>query len=87
MPPKWGRPFAPVIDHDGLTHRLRPSPDKTLIIGDTHLIIEHDCGVETIEYGNIIRDAAIGRNNLVYDQLFMSGEFKKKQWRHVVVVS
>lgn len=52
-----------------LTHTLTPRPDKTLIISSHHVIVEHDCGEETIELSNIIRDATIARKHLVYDQL------------------
>jgi len=67
-----GKHILPKVEiaHDGLTHKLRPQPDKILIVGDTHIFLEHDCGQETIECGNIIRDATIGRKQLVYDGLF-----------------
>lgn len=83
-----GGPIYPevTIHNDGLSHKLRPQPDKTLIVGDTHLIIEHDCGEETVECGNIIRDATLGRKHLVYEQLFRSGELARQGWEKTVVV-
>ncbi|MFC6640287.1 hypothetical protein GV827_21850 [Sulfitobacter sp. JBTF-M27] len=71
---------------DGLTYKLRPQPDKTLIIGDTHYILEHDCGEETIECVNIIRDATIGRKHLVYDALFRSQAMKLQGWEKTSVL-
>jgi hypothetical protein len=83
-----GKPIYPkvTIHHDGLTHRLRPQPDKTLIIGDTHLIIEHDCGEESIECGNIIRDATIGRKHLVYEQLVNSAHLNRMGWGRTLIL-
>ena len=74
------------IAHNGLTHRLRPQPDKILIVGNTHIFLEHDCGQETIECGNIIRDATIGRKHLVYDQLFRTRHLQRMGWTKVIVV-
>jgi hypothetical protein len=74
------------IGWNDLQHTLRPQPDKTLIVGDHHLIIEHDCGEETIECGNIIRDATIGRKHLVYDQLFRQGVFRQLGWGRTIIV-
>ena len=74
------------ISWEGLTHSLRPQPDKTLIVGNTHVIVEHDCGEETVECGNIIRDATLGRKHLVYDQLFRTGTLKALGWGRVLVV-
>jgi hypothetical protein len=74
------------ISWDGLTHTLRPEPDKTLIVGNTHLILEHDCGEETVECGNIIRDATLGRKHLVYDQLFRAGHLKAMGWGRTLIV-
>jgi hypothetical protein len=68
-----------------MTTSLR-QPDKTFIIGDTHYILEHDCGEETIACGNIIRDATIGRKHLVYDALFRSQAMKEKGWGKVAVL-
>jgi hypothetical protein len=83
-----GKPIYPevTIHHDGLTHTLRPQPDKTLIIGDYHVILEHDCGHETIECGNIIRDATIGRKHLVYNQLFDMEVRNHLGWGRTIVV-
>ncbi len=83
-----GDPIYPevTIHFNGLTQTLRPQPDKTLIIDDTRLILEHDCGQETIECGNIIRDATIGRKHLVYDQLFKSNRLQMLGWRKAIVV-
>ena len=74
------------ITWDGLTHTLRPQPDKTLIVGNTHIILEHDCGEETVECGNIIRDATIGRKHLVYEQLLRSGALQDLGWHKVIIV-
>lgn len=85
--PDKGKLYPKVtIHHDGLTHRLRPDPDKTLIMGDTHIILEHDCGEEIIGCGNIIRDASIGRKQLVYDQLFKMGWTKQVGWGRTIVL-
>ncbi len=83
-----GDPIYPevTIHHDGLTHTLRPQPDKTLIVGGTHMIIEHDCGEETIECGNIIRDATIGRKHLVYEQLVKSGCLGRMGWDRTLIL-
>ena len=74
------------IAWDNLTHSLRPEPDRTLIIGDYHIIHEKDLGQETIECGNIIRDATVGRKHLVYDALFQSGFLDQLGWRKSIVV-
>jgi hypothetical protein len=36
-----GEPIYPkvTIHNDGLKHKLRPQPDKTLVVGNYHLII------------------------------------------------
>ena len=83
-----GKPIYPevTIHHDGLAHTLRPQPDKTLIIGDYHVILEHDCGTETIECGNIIRDATIGRKHLVYDQLLRPEKLMRIGWSKVIIL-
>jgi hypothetical protein len=83
-----GEPIYPkvTIHNDGLTHKLRPQPDKTLVVGDYHLIIEHDCSEEMIECDNIIRDATLGRKHLVYDQLFRSGALQTLGWNKTLVV-
>lgn len=83
-----GRKIYPKVEiaWDNLVYKLRPQPDKTLIVGDFHLVIEHDCGQETIECGNIIRDATIGRKHLVYDQLFRLGSFRHMGWRKTIVI-
>jgi len=79
------RVYPPItIAHDDLTHTLRPMPDKTIIVGDYHLIFEHDCGEETIDVGNIIRDATLGRKHLVYDQLHRSGTLDRLGWHKVI---
>jgi len=77
-----GAPLFPLvtIEARALTHKLRPIPDKTLIVGDYHLVREHDCGNETVELSNIIRDATIGRKHLVYDQLERMGTLDKLGW-------
>ena len=72
------------IAHDDLIHTLRPQPDKTLFINGHRIILEHDCGEETIEISNIIRDATIARKHLVYDQLARMGAFDQLGWRKVV---
>lgn len=72
------------ITYDDLTHTLKPMPDKTIIVGDYHLIYEHDCGEETIDVGNIIRDATLGRKHLVYDQLHRSGTLDRLGWQKVI---
>lgn len=79
-----GKHFYPkvTISHDGLVHTLRPKPDATLLVGDRLVILEHDCGEETIECGNIIRDATIGRKQLVYDALLRSDP---KKWNGAIV--
>jgi len=76
-------PSVTITDGD-LTHSLRPQPDKTLIYGDHRLIIEHDCGEETIELGNIIRDATVARKHLVYDQLHRTGALDRLGWSRVI---
>jgi hypothetical protein len=68
------------ITNGSLSHRLRPRPDKTLIIGKYHVVIEHDCGEETVALSNIIRDATIARKHLVYDQLERSGILDDLGW-------
>lgn len=98
---KLGLPFGyqPHFDAEGLrvfpkvdiswghlTHAIRPEPDRTLIIGDYHIIHEKDLGRETIECGNIIRDATVGRKHLVYDALFLSGYLDQLGWRKKIVV-
>ena len=77
-----GDPVYPpiTVTNDDLTHTLTPRPDKTLIIGDFHAVLEHDCGEETIELSNIIRDATIARKHLVYDQLERSGALDDLGW-------
>lgn len=77
-----GAPIYPrVTITDGtLTHTLQPRPDDTLIVGDYHLILEGDCGEETITLGNIIRDATVGRKQLVYDQLERMGTLDNLGW-------
>jgi hypothetical protein len=72
-------PYLTIAD-GSLTHSLRPRPDKTLIIGNYHVVIEHDCGEETVALGNIIRDATIARKHLVYDQLERSGTLDDLGW-------
>ena len=72
------------VAHNDLIHTLRPQPDKTLFINGHRIILEHDCGEETIEIGNIIRDATIARKHLVYDQLARMGAFDQLGWRKVV---
>jgi hypothetical protein len=72
-------PYLTIAD-GSLSHRLRPRPDKTLIIGKYHVVIEHDCGEETVALGNIIRDATIARKHLVYDQLERSGALDDLEW-------
>lgn len=74
------------IAWDDLTYRLRPEPDRTLVIGNYHIIHEKDLGQETIECGNIIRDATIGRKHLVYDALFRSGHLDQLGWQKQIVV-
>lgn len=90
LPPvdEAGRKVFPEVNvaWQGLTHRLRPQPDKTLLIGEHHVIFEHDCGEETIECGNVIRDATIGRKHLVYDQVFGSGVLQQLGWGKTIVV-
>ncbi|MEM9423094.1 MAG: hypothetical protein AAF986_11470 [Pseudomonadota bacterium] len=98
---KYGIPFGyqPHFDADGLrvypkveiawdnlTHTLRPEPDRTLIIGDYHVIHEKDLGQETIECGNIIRDATVGRKHLVYDALLRSGTLDHLGWNKKIIV-
>jgi|GEM_PF-4233896 len=80
-----GKHILPKVEiaHNGLTHQLRPQPDKILLVGGTHIFLEHDCGHETIECGNIIRDATIGRKQLVYDALFLSDPWR---WSQSIVV-
>lgn len=63
-----------------LTHALRPQPDSTMIFNGYHLIHEKDLGEETVELGNIIRDATVGRKHLVYDQLERSGALDALGW-------
>lgn len=72
-------PYLTITD-GSLSHRIRPRPDKTLIIGKYHVVIEHDCGEETVDLGNIIRDATIARKHLVYDQLERSGSLDDLGW-------
>ena len=74
------------VAHDDLLHRLRPQPDKTLFVNGHRIILEHDCGEETIEIGNIIRDATIARKHLVYDQLARMAVFDALGWRKVISV-
>lgn len=72
-------PYIEITDGT-LQHKLQPRPDKTLIVGNHHLIIEHDCGEETVALGNIIRDATLARKHLVYDQLERSGSLDDLGW-------
>ncbi|MEL6830420.1 MAG: hypothetical protein AAFO63_09825 [Pseudomonadota bacterium] len=74
------------ISWNDLTHALRPEPDRTLIIGDYHVIHERDRGSETVECVNIIRDATVGRKHLVYDALLRSGFFDFLGWRKQIFV-
>ena len=77
-----GDPLYPVVSvSDGeLVHRLRPQPDKTIIVGGYHLPLEFDCGEEQISLGNIIRDSSIVRKFLVYDSVERSGALDRLGW-------
>ena len=77
-----GAPYYPrvTVTDGSLTHTLQPRPDATLIVGNHHIIVEHDCGEETVTLGNIIRDATIARKQLVYDQLERSGTLDNLGW-------
>ena len=77
-----GDPLYPKVSvSDGdLVHQLRPQPDKTLIAGGTHLVIEFDCGEEQITLGNIIRDSSIERKFLVYNAVERSGALDRLGW-------
>lgn len=68
------------IEHETLTHTIRPEPDKVFYINGYRIIHEHDCGEETIKTGNIIRDATIGRKFLVYDVLSRGNTFNDLSW-------
>ena len=78
-----GAPVYPrvTITDGALSHTLQPKPDKTLVVGKYHVVIEHDCGEETIGLGHIMRDATIARKHLVYDQLERSGVLDDLGWR------
>jgi len=77
-------PIVPIA-WDGISAELRPAPDRTLIVGDYHIILEKDLGTETIECGNILRDASVGRKHLVYDELIRSGHLKSNGPRNTIV--
>ncbi len=68
------------ISDGQLQHPIQPKPDKTLILGNYHLVIEHDCGEETVSLGHIMRDATIARKQLVYDQLERDGALDRLGW-------
>ena len=74
------------ITWDDILADIRPSPDRTLIIGDYLIIYEKDLGTETIECGNILRDASVGRKHLVYDALIRSGQLKDQGFKKTIVV-
>ena len=77
-----GTPLYPKVTvTDGThTHRLRPRPDKTVIIGGYHLVHEHDLGEEQISLGHIIRDNTIARKGLVYEAVEASGALDRLGW-------
>lgn len=62
------------------THTLRPRPDKTPIIGEYHLVHEHDLGEEQISLGHIIRDNTIARKALVYEAVEANGALDRLGW-------
>ena len=68
------------ISDGQLQHPIQPKPDKTLILGNYHLVIEHDCCEETVSLGHIMRDATIARKQLVYDQLERDGALDRLGW-------
>lgn len=72
-------PAVTITDGD-LTHTLKPQPDKTLINGEYHQILETDKGEETIGLGHIMRDATLTRKHLVYDQLERRGTLDELGW-------
>ena len=73
--------YPKVTISDGqLVHPIQPKPDKTLIVGDYHLVLEHDCGEETVSLGHIMRDATIARKQLVYEQLERDGALDRLGW-------
>lgn len=77
-----GKPLYPkvTVTDDTHTHELRPRPDKTLILGDYHVVHEHDCGEEQISLGHIIRDNTITRKMLVYEAVEQSGALDRLGW-------
>lgn len=77
-----GTPMYPKVTiSDGAhSHSLRPRPDKTPIIGDYHLVHEHDLGEEQISLGHIIRDNTIARKTLVYEAVEASGALDRLGW-------
>lgn len=77
-----GEPLFPkvTVSDANLVHQLRPQPDKTLIVGNTRLVIEFDCGEEQITLGNVIRDSSIERKFLVYETVERSGVLDRLGW-------
>lgn len=74
------------ITHNNITATIRPDPDATLIFGDYHIILEHDCGEESIAATNVLRDATLGRKHLVYDRLERDGFFDRVGWQKRIKV-
>lgn len=73
-----------LIEHENHIHGIRPEPDKVIFINGHHIVVEHDCGQETIGIGHVIRDATVARKYLVYDALLRSNVLTELKWKKVV---
>lgn len=64
------------ISWEGVEATIKPAPDRTLINNDYIILHEKDRGHETLEPGNVLRDATVGRKHLVYEELIRMGFFR-----------